>query len=90
MTDDFAPLTNKTIWKRNLRYGRVICCIGVNPNKIYDVTPLTRAQLLREMLTSNDANDGTGRNMGASCKNVQVEGKRKKSIGNQTIFCVSV
>mmetsp|Transcript_22265 Transcript_22265/g.39651 ORF Transcript_22265/g.39651 Transcript_22265/m.39651 type:complete len:254 (-) Transcript_22265:352-1113(-) len=47
------------------RYGRVICCIGVNPNKVYDVTPQTRAQILREMLSGSD--DGT------SCKNVQVE-----------------
>lgn len=29
------------------RYGRVICCIGVNPNKVYDVTPKTRAEILR-------------------------------------------
>mmetsp|Transcript_22973 Transcript_22973/g.37516 ORF Transcript_22973/g.37516 Transcript_22973/m.37516 type:complete len:160 (+) Transcript_22973:2-481(+) len=48
------------------RYGRVICCIGVNPNKQYDVTPQTRAQIVREMLSGSD--DGTNR-----CKNVQVQ-----------------
>ena len=48
------------------RYGRVICCIGVNPDKVYDVTPQTRAQILREMLSGSD--DRT------RCKNVQVEG----------------
>jgi hypothetical protein len=48
------------------RYGRVICCIGVNPNKHYDVTPQTRAKILREMLDGSEA--------GAGCKNVQVEG----------------
>jgi len=48
------------------RYGRVICCIGVNPNKQYDVTPRTRAQILREMLSGSD--DDKNR-----CKNVQVE-----------------
>lgn len=48
------------------RYGRVICCIGVNPDKVYDVTPQTRAQILREMLSGSD-----GR---TRCKNVQVEG----------------
>ncbi|KAL7434233.1 hypothetical protein ACHAXH_005266 [Discostella pseudostelligera] len=48
------------------RYGRVICCIGVNPNKRYDVTPQARAQILREMLSGGD--DGSTR-----CKNVQVE-----------------
>jgi len=47
------------------RYGRVICCIGVNPDKVYDVTPQTRAQILREMLSGSD--DRT------RCKNVQVE-----------------
>jgi len=47
------------------RYGRVICCIGVNPNKKYDVTPQTRAQIVREMLSGSD--DRT------CCKNVQVE-----------------
>lgn len=47
------------------RYGRVICCIGVNPNKKYDVTPLTRAQILREMLS--------GKEEESLCKNVQVE-----------------
>jgi len=31
------------------RYGRVICCIGVNPNKTYDVTPQARASILRKM-----------------------------------------
>lgn len=51
-----------------LRYGRVICCIGVNPNKTYDVTPKTRAGILREMLSGS--NDGNGK----GCKNVQVEG----------------
>lgn len=44
------------------RYGRVICCIGVNPNKQYDVTPQSRAEILREMLT----HDG-------GCNNVTVE-----------------
>ncbi|KAL9188512.1 hypothetical protein ACHAXT_006890 [Thalassiosira profunda] len=49
------------------RYGRVICCIGVNPNKTYDVTPQTRSQILRKMLGGSDDGNGTG------CKNVQVE-----------------
>mmetsp|Transcript_23429 Transcript_23429/g.46636 ORF Transcript_23429/g.46636 Transcript_23429/m.46636 type:complete len:242 (+) Transcript_23429:134-859(+) len=44
------------------RYGRVICCIGVNPNKQYDVTPQSRAEILREMLI----HDG-------GCNNVTVE-----------------
>ena len=44
------------------RYGRVICCIGVNPNKQYDATPQTRAEILREMLKSD-----------STCKNVTVE-----------------
>ena len=44
------------------RYGRVICCIGVNPNKQYDVTPQSRADILREMLSG----DGC-------CNNVSVE-----------------
>eukprot|EP00578_Thalassiosira_sp_NH16_P028955 CAMPEP_0181096196 /NCGR_PEP_ID=MMETSP1071-20121207/10905_1 /TAXON_ID=35127 /ORGANISM="Thalassiosira sp., Strain NH16" /LENGTH=193 /DNA_ID=CAMNT_0023178591 /DNA_START=232 /DNA_END=813 /DNA_ORIENTATION=+ len=47
------------------RFGRVICCIGVNPNKKYDVTPQTRAQILREMLSG-----GGDR---SCCNNVQVK-----------------
>ena len=50
------------------RYGRVICCIGVNPNKQYDVTPQTRAQILREMFSGSDDR--------IRCKNVQVEGMK--------------
>ena len=50
------------------RYGRVICCIGVNPNKTYDVTPQSRAEILREMLKSNDGNETS-----SSCNNVTVE-----------------
>ena len=50
----------------NQRYGRVICCIGVNPNKRYDVTPQTRAQILRDMISGSSVDD--------RCKNVQVEG----------------
>ena len=38
----------------------------MNPDKVYDVTPQTRAQILREMLSGSD--DRT------RCKNVQVEG----------------
>mmetsp|Transcript_11505 Transcript_11505/g.25326 ORF Transcript_11505/g.25326 Transcript_11505/m.25326 type:complete len:167 (+) Transcript_11505:112-612(+) len=49
------------------RYGRVICCIGVNPNKEYEVSPQTRAQILREMIVHNLPN--------ASAKSVQVEGR---------------
>lgn len=49
------------------RYGRVICCIGVNPNKKYDVSPQTRVQILRDMLVG-DGDGGTNR-----CSNVQVE-----------------
>jgi len=44
------------------RYGRVICCIGVNPNKQYEVTPQSRAEILREML-----------NYDGGCNNVTVE-----------------
>lgn len=55
------------------RYGRVICCIGVNPNKRYDVTPQTRAQILRDMLSGGISADD---NVGSRCKNVQVEGKQ--------------
>ncbi|KAL7441090.1 hypothetical protein ACHAXM_007972 [Skeletonema potamos] len=44
------------------RFGRVICCIGVNPNKQYDVNPQSRAEILREMLS----HDG-------GCNNVTVE-----------------
>jgi pantetheine-phosphate adenylyltransferase len=44
------------------RYGRVICCIGVNPNKTYDVTPQSRAEILREMLSHDEG-----------CKNITVE-----------------
>ena len=55
------------------RYGRVICCIGVNPNKRYDVTPQTRAQILRGMLSGGISADD---NVGSRCKNVQVEGKQ--------------
>lgn len=47
------------------RYGRVICCIGVNPNKQYDVTPKQRVQILRGMLNGSDD--------GGRCKNVDVE-----------------
>ena len=52
---------------RRFRYGRVICCIGVNPNKEYEVSPQTRAQILREMIVHNLPN--------ASAKSVQVEGR---------------
>ena len=45
------------------RYGKVICCIGVNPNKQYDITPQSRAEILREMLKTDDG----------VCKNVTVE-----------------
>jgi phosphopantetheine adenylyltransferase len=48
----------------HLRYGTVICCIGVNPSKIYDVTPQDRAEILKEMVASN-----------LSVSNVRVEGK---------------
>lgn len=51
------------------RYGRVICCIGVNPDKTYVVTPQKRAQILRGMLTGSDD--------GKVYKNVQVEGMDK-------------
>ena len=49
------------------RYGRVICCIGVNPNKKYQVSPQTRAQILADMLS------GDGSDRRANCNNVQVE-----------------
>ena len=52
----------------HVRYGRVICCIGVNPNKRYDVTPETRAQILRDMIS--------GSSVDVTCKNVQVEGTK--------------
>lgn len=42
------------------RYGRVICCIGVNPNKTYDVTPQARASILRKMCED--------------CSNIRVQG----------------
>lgn len=48
------------------RYGRVICCIGVNPNKKYPVSPQTRAQILRDMLSGDGSTDKT-------TNNVQVE-----------------
>ena len=51
------------------RYGRVICCIGVNPNKTYPVSPNTRAQILRDMLVGDVSTDRTTNN----CTNVQVE-----------------
>ncbi len=57
------------------RYGRVICCIGVNPNKRYEVSPQTRAQILRDMLVGS-AGDGNG----TSCDNVQVEGTNEHPI----------
>jgi len=63
-TSHVSPISQH---QNNHRYGRVICCIGVNPNKRYDVTPQARAQILREMLSGGD--DGSTR-----CKNVQVEG----------------
>eukprot|EP00804_Cyclotella_cryptica_P029411 CCRYP_013363-RA/>CCRYP_013363-RA protein AED:0.12 eAED:0.12 QI:194/1/1/1/0.5/0.66/3/376/239 len=35
------------------RYGSVICCIGVNPTKRYDVTPNERAEILKAVISSN-------------------------------------
>lgn len=36
------------------RYGSVICCIGFNPSKRYDVTAQQRADILKGMISSND------------------------------------
>ncbi len=38
----------------------------MNPKKRYDVTPQTRAQILRDMISGSSVDD--------RCKNVQVEG----------------
>lgn len=45
------------------RYGRVICCIGVNPTKNYAVSPQVRAQILQDMLVLTTS---------GACNNVQV------------------
>lgn len=39
------------------RHSKVICVVGMNPDKKYDVTPQERANLLRTMFNSNNNND---------------------------------
>ena len=76
------PSAEKTACIYTCRYGRVICCIGVNPDKRYDVSPQTRAGILRKMLVgigNADDDDGNGRRDGdgtasTGCDNVQVQG----------------
>ena len=47
----------------------------MNPNKTYDVSPQTRAQILRDMLVGS-----TGDGNGTSCDNVRVEGTNEHPI----------
>lgn len=50
------------------------------------MTPQTRAQLLKEMLNSNETNDEKDKNaVAGTCKNVQVEGTPYKMMSMKQI-----